>query len=29
MANKVKEVWAAGKVVVNGWLAIPPDFPPR
>ncbi len=26
MANKVKEVWAAGKVVVNGWLAIPSGF---
>ena len=26
MANRVKEVWAAGKVVVNGWLAIPSGF---
>jgi 4-hydroxy-2-oxoheptanedioate aldolase len=26
MANKVKEIWAAGKVVVNGWLAIPSGF---
>ena len=26
MANKVKELWAAGKVVVNGWLAIPSGF---
>lgn len=26
MANKVKDVWAAGKVVVNGWLAIPSGF---
>lgn len=26
MANKVKEAWAAGKTVVNGWLAIPNGF---
>ena len=26
MANRVKEIWAAGKVVVNGWLAIPSGF---
>lgn len=26
MANKVKEIWASGKVVVNGWLAIPSGF---
>ena len=26
MANKVTEIWAAGKVVVNGWLAIPSGF---
>lgn len=26
MPNKVKEIWAAGKVVVNGWLAIPSGF---
>jgi 4-hydroxy-2-oxoheptanedioate aldolase len=26
MANKVKELWAAGKVVVNAWLAIPSGF---
>uniref|UniRef100_Q07QN4 2-dehydro-3-deoxyglucarate aldolase n=1 Tax=Rhodopseudomonas palustris (strain BisA53) TaxID=316055 RepID=Q07QN4_RHOP5 len=26
MANKVKELWAAGQVVVNGWLAIPSGF---
>lgn len=26
MANKVKEIWAAGKVAVNGWLAIPSGF---
>ncbi len=26
MANKVKEIWAAGKVVVNAWLAIPSGF---
>ena len=26
MANKVMEIWAAGKVVVNGWLAIPSGF---
>ena len=26
MANKVKEVWASGKVVVNAWLAIPSGF---
>ena len=26
MANNVKKVWASGKVVVNGWLAIPSGF---
>lgn len=26
MANKVKEMWAANKPVVNGWLAIPSAF---
>ena len=26
MANKVKDTWAAGKVVVNAWLAIPSGF---
>ena len=26
MANKVKEIWAAGKVAVNAWLAIPSGF---
>ena len=26
MANNVKEIWAAGKAVVNGWLAIPSGF---
>ncbi len=26
MANNVKARWAAGKVVVNGWLAIPSGF---
>ncbi len=26
MANKVKQLWADGKVVVNGWLAIPSGF---
>src|ERR1700754_4651544 len=26
MANKVKEVWASGKAVVNAWLAIPSGF---
>ena len=26
MANKVKEIWASGKAVVNGWLAIPSGF---
>src|SRR5258708_6143456 len=26
MANKVKQVWASGKAVVNGWLAIPSGF---
>ena len=26
MANKVKEMWAANKAVVNGWLAIPSAF---
>jgi 4-hydroxy-2-oxoheptanedioate aldolase len=26
MANKVKEIWASGKVVVNAWLAIPSGF---
>jgi 4-hydroxy-2-oxoheptanedioate aldolase len=26
MANKVKEIWAAGKAAVNGWLAIPSGF---
>lgn len=26
MANKVKEIWAAGRVAVNGWLAIPSGF---
>ncbi|MBE9605896.1 2,4-dihydroxyhept-2-ene-1,7-dioic acid aldolase [Acetobacteraceae bacterium H6797] len=26
MANKVKELWAANKPAVNGWLAIPSSF---
>ena len=26
MANKVKQIWASGKAVVNGWLAIPDGF---
>ena len=26
MANKVKQLWAAGKPAVNGWLAIPSGF---
>src|SRR5487761_2039640 len=26
MANKVKEIWASGKGVVNAWLAIPAGF---
>ncbi len=26
MANNVKKVWASGKAVVNGWLAIPSGF---
>ena len=26
MANNVKQIWAAGKVAVNGWLAIPSGF---
>jgi 4-hydroxy-2-oxoheptanedioate aldolase len=26
MANRVKQAWAAGKPVVNGWLAIPNAF---
>jgi 4-hydroxy-2-oxoheptanedioate aldolase len=26
MANKVKQIWASGKAVVNGWLAIPSGF---
>src|SRR5579872_849429 len=26
MANKVKEIWASGKAVINGWLAIPAGF---
>jgi 4-hydroxy-2-oxoheptanedioate aldolase len=26
MPNKVKQAWAAGKPVVNGWLAIPSGF---
>src|ERR1700748_968751 len=26
MANKVKQVWASGKAVVNAWLAIPSGF---
>ncbi|MBU6497691.1 MAG: 2,4-dihydroxyhept-2-ene-1,7-dioic acid aldolase [Rhodospirillales bacterium] len=26
MANNVKKLWAAGKAVVNGWLAIPSGF---
>lgn len=26
MANKIKQAWAAGKAVVNGWLAIPSGF---
>lgn len=26
MANKVKDIWAQGKVVVNAWLAIPSGF---
>src|SRR6201981_1119872 len=26
MANKVKQIWASGKAVVNSWLAIPSGF---
>ena len=26
MTNNVKQIWAAGKAVVNGWLAIPSAF---
>src|ERR1700746_919747 len=26
MANKVKQIWASGKAVVNAWLAIPSGF---
>jgi 4-hydroxy-2-oxoheptanedioate aldolase len=26
MANSVKQIWASGKAVVNGWLAIPSGF---
>jgi 4-hydroxy-2-oxoheptanedioate aldolase len=26
MANKVAQIWASGKAVVNGWLAIPSGF---
>jgi 4-hydroxy-2-oxoheptanedioate aldolase len=26
MANNVKKLWASGKVVINGWLAIPSGF---
>src|SRR5579872_69161 len=26
MANKVKDIWASGKVVINAWLAIPSGF---
>ena len=26
MANNVKKIWASGKAVVNGWLAIPSGF---
>jgi 4-hydroxy-2-oxoheptanedioate aldolase len=26
VANKVKQIWASGKAVVNGWLAIPSGF---
>ena len=26
MANNVKQIWASGKAVVNGWLAIPSGF---
>jgi 4-hydroxy-2-oxoheptanedioate aldolase len=26
MANNVKQIWASGKAVVNGWLAIPDGF---
>jgi 4-hydroxy-2-oxoheptanedioate aldolase len=26
MANNVKQLWASGKAVVNGWLAIPSGF---
>ena len=26
MPNKVKQLWAAGKPVINGWLAIPSGF---
>jgi 2-keto-3-deoxy-L-rhamnonate aldolase RhmA len=26
MANNVKKIWASGKVVINGWLAIPSGF---
>ncbi|MGO9359743.1 MAG: HpcH/HpaI aldolase family protein [Xanthobacteraceae bacterium] len=26
MANRVKEIWASGKVVINAWLSIPSGF---
>ncbi len=26
MANKIKEIWASGGAVINGWLAIPNGF---
>ena len=26
MATKVAKIWASGKAVVNGWLAIPSGF---
>src|SRR5690606_25201895 len=26
VANKVKQIWASGKAVINGWLAIPSGF---
>jgi len=26
MANKVASIWASGKAVINGWLAIPSGF---
>ena len=28
-ANRVRELWQAGKPVINGWLGIPSAFRPR